>query len=302
MFILIVWFAVLSIYVLVSFLRQKRRAEYLQSAMNNLEKKYLFTQITTRPEGLVEQLYFDLLRRSEKSMLEEITRISHARNEYQEYIEQWIHDIKGPLTSLKLKCENDMAGALHFIIHDVCQIENCVDKALFFARSENMDKDFLIRKTCLDDVVRSAIVKNKHLLMNTMHLDIAETKEIVHSDIKWLEFIIGQIIINATKYKTIDTSVLKIYAEKENNSTLLNIEDNGIGILPSELPRVFDKGFTGTNGRKAKQSTGLGLFLCKQLCEKMGHTIDITSTQGTGTIVKIGFRKHRLSYNSVRFL
>ena len=287
--ILFLWTIVLFLYLTNAYKRQKKHFYYLQCVMNNLEKKYLITQVIDRPEEFVEQFYFDLLRKAEKSMLEEITSIRHAHTDYREYIEQWVHEIKGPLTSLRLKCENDESGVIQSIIFEIGQIENYIEQALFFARSENMDKDFLIRKITLRDMVNAAVIQNKHLLVNNISLNIQSLNKTVYSDSKWLEFIVSQIIINSAKYKNEADSILKIYTETRNNTIMLKIEDNGIGISQSELPRIFDKGFTGTNGRNIQRSTGLGLYLCKQLCEKLGHEINITSTPGKGTTATIIF-------------
>lgn len=287
--ILFVWIMILMIWFLCSYWKQKKHFIYLQSVIDNLEKKYLITQVIDRPDGLNEQFYFDLLRQAEKSMMEEITSIRHAHDDYREYVEQWIHEIKGPITSLKLKCENDKSGVLQPVMFEMGQIENYVEQALFFARSENMDKDCLIRPVAICDVVNAAVIKNKHLLLNTVDLYIQPMTETVYSDSKWLEFMIGQIIINSVKYRNEVNSFLKIYTEPRNKDILLKIEDNGMGILPSELPRIFDKGFTGTNGRNKKQSTGLGLYLCKQLCERLEHEITATSAHGNSTIITIRF-------------
>jgi len=288
-YILFVWIIILSIWLIYSYWKWKKRFIYLQSVMNHLEKKYLVTQVVTCGVELTEQFYFSLLRQAEKSMMEEVSEIRHSYVEYREYIEQWIHEVKGPLTSLKLKYENDKSGVLHQVMFETGQIENNVEQVLFFARSESIDKDFLVRKIAINDVINTAIIKNKHLLKNTMRVEVNEMRETVYSDNKWLEFIIGQVIINAVKYRNGADSFLKIYTETCCDKVLLKIEDNGMGILPSELPRIFDKGFTGTNGRNQKQSTGLGLYLCRRLCEKLGHEITVISTQNIGTTVTVGF-------------
>lgn len=287
--ILFVWIMILVIWFIGSYWKQKKHFIYLQAVIDNLEKKYLISQVIDRPDGLNEQFYFDFLRQAEKSMMEEIASIRRAHADYREYVEQWIHEIKGPITSLKLKYENDRSGVLQPVMFETGQIENYVEQALFFARSENMDKDCMIRPVAICDVVNAAVIKNKHLLLNTVDLYIQPMTETVYSDSKWLEFIIGQIIINAVKYRNEVNSLLKIYTEPQNKDILLKIEDNGVGILSSELPRIFDKGFTGTNGRNKKQSTGLGLYLCKQLCERLEHEITVASTHGNGTIITIGF-------------
>ena len=159
---------VLMTWLIYSYLKQKRPFHYLQSVIDSLEKKYLITQVIPLPEGLNEQFYFTLLRQAEKSMMEEITSICHAHADYREYIEQWVHEINGPLTSLKLKYENDKSGVLYPVMFEIEQIENYVEQALYFARSENVDKDCLIRQVKICEVVNAAIVKNKHLLRNTL--------------------------------------------------------------------------------------------------------------------------------------
>ena len=161
------------------------------------------------------------------------------------------------------------------------KIENYLQQVLFYARSENVEKDYLIKEVNLNDVVNTVIKQNKKdLISKRIKIELNNLNIQVYSDKKWLEFILNQIINNAIKYVNQDP-VITISAKKYQDHDELMISDNGIGILKDEIDRVFDKGFTGTNGRNDKKSTGIGLYLCKKLCLRLNHEIKISSNEKT---------------------
>lgn len=190
--------------------------------------------------------------------------------------------------------ENNKTNVTKSIDEELQRIENYIEQALFYARSNTVEKDYYIKKVKLRDIVYESIKKNKNVLiqekvsMNLHDLDLE-----VSTDSKWIGFILNQIIGNSIKYKKVDCRLeIEIYAKQGKENAILYIKDNGIGIKEGEVTRVFEKGFTGTNGRLVgKKSTGIGLYLCKNLCNKLGIQIELNSILDEGTKVQLVFPK-----------
>lgn len=287
--IFIIWLIILTAYLSSVYFMQKRRLNKLLNMASQLEERYLIAEIMTMPEKANEQVFYQLMKMTEKSMLEKISKVQAERKEYKEYIEQWIHEVKTPITAMKLLCENNRSHFSREILAELENINQYTEQALYYARSEHAEKDYSIRKINLSDIVHSAIADNKYLLRQsgvTITTDDIETK--VYTDEKWVRFILNQLIGNAIKYRT-EQPVLHFSTAKTNDSIVLSISDNGIGISKSDLPRIFEKGFTGQNGRSIKNSTGIGLYLCKRLCDKLGIGLAAYS-ENEGTIISLSFQ------------
>ena len=229
------------------------------------------------------------MKMAEKSMLERIGEVQRERREYKEYIEQWIHEVKTPITAMKLLCENNRSPFSREVLAELENINQYTEQALYYARSEHTEKDYSVREVNLCDVVHSAIADNKYLLrQSNMSIQIDDIETKVYTDEKWVRFILNQIIGNAIKYH-VEQPILHFGATKTNDKIVLFIRDNGIGIPKSDLPRIFEKGFTGQNGRTGKNSTGIGLYLCKRLCDKLG--IGLTAySENRGTTISLIFQ------------
>ena len=176
---------------------------------------------------------------------------------------------------------------------ELSRIDGYVEQALYYARSTNLEKDYMIRKIRLDELIKGTLKKYSKQLISakaTPHFD--NLSQIVYGDSKWLEFILGQLIANSIKYKK-ETLTLTFFACEEQDHVLLYVSDDGIGIPESELPRIFEKGFTGTNGRSYAKSTGVGLYLCRQLCKKDIMVVTETTAESMKALKQI------LSYISV---
>ena len=239
-------------------------------------------------EQAEDQVYYQLLKMAGKSMLEQIGEVERERLEYKEYIEQWIHEIKTPITAMKLLCENHRTDWTKELLLELEKTNRFTEQALYYARSEHTEKDYSVREMALSQVVHQAIADNKYLLLQGgMRLEVEEMQDTVYSDEKWVRFILNQLIANAVKYRT-EQPVLRISTHKRQDQVILVVEDNGIGIAASDLPRIFEKGFTGQNGRMIQQSTGIGLYLCKRLCEKLGIGIAAESSE-QGTAISLAF-------------
>ena len=183
-------------------------------------------------------------------------------------------------------------------LNQINKLDNYVDQVLYYVRSNDAEKDFLIKKTNLEKIINSVMIKNKdEILLNNITVSVENLNVFVYTDTKWLIFIINQILNNSIKYKKKNgNSFIKIYATEEKDLVNLFIYDNGIGINKSDITRVFDKTFTGENGRKDANSTGMGLYIVKKLIDKLGHKISISSKENEYTEVKITFGKNNL-YN-----
>ena len=234
-------------------------------------------------------------------MLEQVENGRRERNEYREYIEQWIHEIKTPITAIRLLCDNNRSDLTREIMGEVEKITQYTEQTLYYARSENTQNDYLIREIRLLDVIHDAVADNKYLLMqNQVVLELPREEIYICSDEKWLRFILDQLIVNAVKYRS-EKPMIRFLTEDMGEYVTLSVQDNGIGIEAADLPRVFEKGFTGQNGRNVLHSTGLGLYLCRKLCDKLGIRIRIESAvrepakeQRSGTKVTLTFYLNHL--------
>ena len=293
MALLLVCFAIIAFFTMfVYFRKQQKRIQYLMETMETLDKKYLIAEIADRPETELEKIYFRILKTALKSMTDEVTEIRRLNVEYKDFIEQWIHEIKVPITGIQLLCENNKTEIMRKIIAQTELMEQSIEKVLFYARLGSVEKDYLIKEISLKQCVLEVLSRNKQFLIHNrvcVHTD--SISDFVYSDSKWLGFIINQIIFNSIKYCSDKSPIIQIKSKDMGDYVTLSITDNGIGIKSSEVSRVFDKGFVGSNGRMRKKSTGIGLYLCDQLCLKLGIGIDIESEVGCYTTVLLHFPK-----------
>ena len=201
LFISIVWAAVVISCLAISYVMRKKYLERLLYMTEQLEERYLISEIMAMPEKADEQVFYQIMKMAEKSMLEKIGEIKRERKEYKEYIEQWIHEVKTPITAMKLLCENNRFDFTRELLVELENVNRFTEQALYYARSEHAEKDYSIREVNLCDIVHSAIGDNKYLLRQsnmTIQIDDIETK--VYTDEKWVRFILNQIIGNAIKY------------------------------------------------------------------------------------------------------
>lgn len=289
LFILVVWLIVLASCLLLFYFSRKKYLNKLLDMTEQLKERYLLPEIMQEPERADEQVFYQIMKMAEKSMLERIGEVQRERKEYKEYIEQWIHEVKTPITAIKLICENNRCSFTRELMAELENINRFTEQALYYARSEHTEKDYSVREINLSDVVHGAIADNKYLLrQNNVAVTVEDVEYSIYSDDKWLRFILDQLISNAVKYRA-DQPVLHFFAVKENDRIILSVEDNGIGIPQSDLPRIFEKGFTGQNGRTIHSSTGIGLYLCRRLCDKLGIGIS-ASSERKGTAISLSFR------------
>lgn len=279
----------------IEYYRKNRYYKNLYSCFDSIDKKQYIVSVIDEPDFADAKVVYDVLRQSEKAMNDEIMRYSNESAEYRDYIETWIHEIKIPISCINLICENNKSKFTAAISDETAKIDGYVEQALYYARSTNLEKDYSIHKLSLDRTIKDVLKKySRELISCKSELKIDNLDYTVFTDRKWIEFIIGQIISNSIKYRK-EKLILSFSAEEKNNNIILSINDNGIGIPEKDIKRVLKKGFTGENGRKYAKSTGIGLYLCKKLCQKMYLGFAISSIEGEGTTVKITFPKDKLT-------
>ena len=278
----------------IEYNRKKDCYNELIKNMEDLREKYLISEIIKTPNFIEGKILKEVLQDTGKSMLENVNYYKHIQEEYKEYIELWIHEVKIPIAASKMIIENHKNDITKSIDEELDKVENYTEQALYYARSNAVEKDYIITKTNLKEIVNSAILKNKSTLLNErVSLELENLKQEVYTDSKWATFIINQIIQNAIKYARENEKKIEIYSKEKNDKVILYIKDNGIGIKKGEITRVFERGFTGENGRKIGQkSTGIGLYLCKKLCDKLSLGIELNSEKDVGTEVRIIFPKN----------
>ncbi|MBO0524832.1 HAMP domain-containing histidine kinase [Clostridium botulinum] len=285
-----IWFLPLVSYMSLQFIKYKNYYDEVDSILENLDNKYLLPEIIREANFIEGEKLNSILKEISRDMHENVKYYKDMQEDYREYIETWVHEIKTPIASTKLIIENNRNEVTNKIDFQMDRIEGFVEQVLYYSRSNNVSKDYIIKQINLDLVVRNVIKRNyRDFIHKKIKLDIKDIDEIVHSDGKWIEFIINQIIVNSIKYSNSKEPMISVYSTKKANSVMLTIEDNGAGIIDKDINRVFEKGFTGENGRKFSKSTGMGLYLCEKLCSKLGLKIIIVSEVNKGTKVTLIF-------------
>lgn len=286
---------------LLDYFKKKKFYDLLLKNIARLDKKYLVLETLEIPNFYEGQIFYQSFYDINKSMIENVKNYELSVNDFKEYVEMWIHEVKIPISSLILIAHNHKDMIDKKVLDQIKRIENYVEQVLYYVRSENAEKDYLIKKNNLSKIISSVALKNKDALLESkIDFNVNDVDYEVLTDSKWLEFILNQIINNSIKYKKENNdSYIKIFAKKQNNSIILTIYDNGIGIKEEDLSRVFDKSFTGHNGREKIKSTGMGLYIAKKLCKKLGHSIDIDSKENEYTSINIVFSENDF-YNVIK--
>ena len=241
------------------------------------------------PEAIspLEKDYQEIIARLKEE--EEFSR-QKANSDYNnmvEYYTVWAHQIKTPIASMRLQIQSVDSDLARRLDGELNRIEAYVEMVLTFLRLDSDSTDYVIREIDLDDVIKPAIRKfARDFITKKLSMDFTETNFKVISDEKWLSFVIEQVLSNAVKYT--NNGGIKIYM----NDGVLCVEDTGIGISAEDLPRVFENGYTGFNGREDKRASGIGLYLCKRICDNLGHKISAESTPGVGTKIRIDLNRH----------
>ncbi|NBI91454.1 sensor histidine kinase [Lachnospiraceae bacterium] len=303
-----------SVICFFDYLRYRGKCLKLQEAlMKDEESDYCLPS----PKGLIEGLYYDIVCQMGREKRELITELDEKRADMMDYYTMWIHQIKIPIAALKLlqqrmeeegRVENQVGEAgleeeawekarkrnARQSQEELFKIEQYAEMALHYARLDSMSSDMLFKKYDIDVIIKRALKKYAVLFIGSgLSFSMEEFSCKAVTDEKWLGFVAEQILANALKYT--NEGGIRIYGSDKNGQSCTGevryvvIEDTGIGIRESDLPRIFERGFTGYNGRMEKKSTGIGLYLCCQIMDKLSHSIRVESMEGEGTKVILGF-------------
>lgn len=287
-----IWFFPLSTYILIEYMKYRKYFSNINNILESLDKKYLLPEVLQEPNFMVGENINDILKELSRDMHEQVKHYRNIQKEYREYIEMWVHEIKTPIASSKLLIENNTNEVTRKIDTQMDRIENYVEQVLYYSRSDEVGKDYIIKKVGLSKLVKDVIKRNQRdFISKRISLQLGDLDEIIYSDTKWVEFILNQIIGNAIKYSKGKDDKIEIYLKKISSAVVLTIKDHGVGIIERDLNRVFEKGFTGENGRKFGKSTGIGLYLCKKLTDKLGLGLQVQSEENVGTEISIIFPK-----------
>ncbi len=280
------WIFTALCFVTYDFIRHIQRYRTLHKARMNPDN---ILELLPDPKGIMEQQYQQMICTLTDELRQLKTSISAKDTEMTDYYTMWAHQIKIPISAMRLllQSNSDMPD-IKLLAEELFKVEQYAEMVLYFQKLDSITSDFLFKKYDLQAIVNQALKKHALFFINSkLSLDMQEFSCTVTTDEKWLQFAISQILSNAFKYTMHGCISIRIEASCE--IVRLIIEDSGIGIRPEDLPRIFERGFTGYNGRLDKKSTGIGLYLCKKILDKLSHTIEVTSEYGKGTKVTIGF-------------
>lgn len=239
---------------------------------------------------IVEEDYQAIIQNLCRDREELAGKLNSRYSGMMEYYTTWVHQIKTPIAAMYLLLQNEQISKNRELQEELLKIEQYVEMVLGYLRLESEATDYVIKNCDLDTIVRQAVRKfASQFIRKKIRLEYDALDCQVLTDEKWLLFVVEQVLSNALKY----TRSGSVSISLEENKTL-TIQDTGIGISPQDLPRIFEKGYTGYNGRSDKKASGIGLYLCRRICGRLGHTITVWSEPGKGTAVRIGLKEARL--------
>lgn len=284
------------IYLGQQYIKKIKYYNTIRSKLEMLDQKTMISEMMERPDFFEGKFVYDIVQTCNKSMNDEILKYKTEAAGYREYIEMWIHEVKTPLAAAKLILENHPSEISEAMDEEMRQINYYLEQALYYARSNSVEKDYIVKELSLKDVVQNCVRSNAKILIgNKVKIQMEDLDYKIFCDEKWISFILNQIISNAVKYKKEDAHI-SFGVEQKDNQIFLKVTDNGIGISSKDLPRVTQKGYTGTTGRNYHKSTGMGLYLCKKLCDKLQLSFKIESMEEQYTTVTIGFPRNSMIF------
>ena len=279
--------AVGIVIMVFDFVRVKREHEALKSIRSITDS---IAGIFPKIDGIKDEDYQQIIRFISEEHGIYRTETNRKYSDMIDYYTVWVHQIKTPIASMRLHLQNEDSALSRTLASDLHRIEQYVEMVLTFLRLNSESTDYVIKEYDLDKIIKQAVRKfSSDFIGRKLSLVYEPVNTTVITDEKWLSFVIEQVLSNALKY----TPAGSITISLENEKTL-RIHDTGIGIAPEDLPRVFENGYTGYNGRADKQASGIGLYLCKRICSNLGHTITARSIVDVGTIIDIDLTQTKL--------
>jgi len=279
---------IVVIYGVFDFVSYVKKYKQLYIIHNNIKNSLLEFP---KSSGLLESSYQTVISELAEERVNLISKTDIKQKDMMDYYTMWVHQIKTPISAMRILLQENEKFDIRFE-QELFKIEQYVEMVLHYLRLESMSSDLILKEYSIYNLVKQAVKKFSVVFINkknSLKLEEFELKAI--TDEKWIVFVIEQIISNALKYT--DKGTISIYTE---NNTVLVIEDTGIGICPEDLPRIFEKGFTGYNGRMDKKSTGIGLYLCKKILDRLCLDIKVTSELGKGSKVSVDFKTELAEY------
>lgn len=275
------------VFVAVDFVRANRRHKML-------------TELKQTPSAMISELpmalsiddadYQAIIKSLQKEIADLETASNYRYNNMVDYYTVWAHQIKTPIASMRLTLQNEDTSLSRKLLSDLFRIEQYVEMIMAFLRIDSTSSDYVFKEHNIDTIIRQTVKKFAHEFIDRkIALEYEPIEHTIVTDDKWLSFVIEQVLSNALKYTR--KGSVKIYM---NEQRVLCIEDTGIGIAPEDLPRIFEKGYTGYNGRTDKRASGLGLYLCKQICKNLDVQITALSELDKGTTVCIDLNQYKL--------
>lgn len=280
--------ATLGILIMVfDFLRVKREHEALNSIRSITD---VIAESLPKIDGIKDEDYQQILRLLSEEHTHYRTQTNRKYADMIDYYTVWAHQIKTPIASMRLHLQNEDSALSRTLTSDLHRIEQYVEMVLTFLRLNSESTDYVIKEYDLDKIIKGAVRKfSADFIGRKLSLVYEPVNTTVITDEKWLSFVIEQVLSNALKYTPAGSIIITLENEKT-----LRIRDTGIGIAPEDLPRVFENGYTGYNGRADKKASGIGLYLCKRICNNLGHTITACSIVDVGTIIDIDLTQTKL--------
>lgn len=264
-----IFVVLIVVWLLVSYLLSKKKIEKIERIITQLEQPYLAGEVIPPPTSYLEQQYFDILRIISKDAIERVEQADKQAQEYKEFVEQWIHELKTPLTAMSLILANE--GESRKLRKELKRLENLTDRVLHFARLQSIEKDKQFDHISLAATLNHSVKNQMDILIAARMQVTIDGDSTVYTDQKALQFITNQLLINSAKYSPNSKITMTVH------DNVFIYEDNGIGILKHELPRIFEKGYTGTNGRKLGTSTGMGLYIVANMCKELHINLAVES-------------------------
>lgn len=273
--------------VIIDFLHKKRKYNLL---LNIRCINDIIGGVLPEPECIEDEAYQNILRLAAEEYISLRTLTDRKYSDTVDYYTVWAHQIKTPIASMRLNLQNEDSAQSRRLSADLLRIEQYVEMVLTFLRLDSKSSDYVIKEYQLDPIIKQAIKKFAgEFITRRLKLVYKPANIAVITDEKWLLFVIEQVLSNALKYTPSGSITISVDDNKR-----LCISDTGIGIAPEDIPRIFENGYTGYNGRIDKKASGIGLYLCKRICTKLGHTLEVSSTVGKGTVIAIGLAQNKL--------
>ena len=269
------------IVLLFDYIKYKEKVNKISQICNDISSCY---SVKINDKNIFDEYYLDIINELLKENRKQVSQIQKKVSDINDYFSIWVHQIKTPIASMKLKIDNEQMDLLQ-LASDLNRIDHYVDLVLSFLKFDEEKIDLYFRKTDVDRIMRESLKKfSNDFIIKKIRLDYKLSKREVLTDEKWLSFVFDQLLSNALKYT--DKGTISIYYDGD---SCLCIKDSGIGIALADMERLFEKGFTGYNGRQYKKASGIGLYMCKRMCDKLNIAISIESIVNDYTLVKLKF-------------